>query len=691
MTRKKSHRASYLTVAIFAGALILLIAAIWWMQLREQTTTLDLAGVAPKPIEIGSEWREGWRINRPTVIHCGAIPENAALRLGFFHTGGPEGWFQPRASYEVRGGDRLIARGRIEAKSSWHDYCVDFPRGAEGECTVHLKPTNTFLLSHCEVYSKKTSAPAVFIFLIDALRLDHMGCYGYERETTPNIAAFAEDAIKFTQLMPPSSWTRPSVASLFTSLYPEMHGAQDRADILRSKLPSLAASLQAAGFETLGFMSNPNCLPEWGFGDGFRRYVNVNSYNYREALDEEVIDHVLESLPCHKGRPCFTYIHTMAPHGPYTPPAPYDTMFGDPASLPPPENDICLYDGEIAYIDAQFARFLDRLKREGLYEKALILLLSDHGEGLMTHGKPGHGNTLYEELLRVPLFIKLPGNAHGGETRTGLVEIIDIAPTIMELLGLPPNPDFAGVSFASMVEADGPGKPVGYASLRLDKCDWRTAKTRKLKFLHNLKDGWKHWYDLVRDPGERQPMRTAGENGLALAQHAAEMESRGAAGLHLLFVPSPKSNVSVTGSIKGDRVAMLPTASVPTQFQFNEETQSFSFELLARRARGWKKRACASVRAEVEPEASPQIEILVDGNSVAPENVFVGEKGAHLPLDGSPIDLACLAAQPNLHDVATLPEKFAVYLWYVPEPERIADEDLSPEMVEALRGLGYLE
>lgn len=716
MAESRRQKARYSITTALIVALVLIIAGGWWLLFREPPTPFELGRVAPEPIKMGSEWREGWRISRPSIIDCGPIPENGALRLGFFHSGSPEGWFQQRASYEVRAGKRVVARERLGTASGWHDRRIDLPRGADGECTVVLRPVGEFFVSHCEAYPVEESAPAVFVFLIDALRLDHMSCYGYERETTPNISAFAGDAITFTQLMPTASWTRPSVGSLFTSLYPGVHGVQDRPDLLRKGLPSLAGSLEAAGFETLGFMSNPNCLPEWGFGDGFRRYVDVNSYDWKTALDEEVIDRVLESLPCHKGRPCFTYIHTMAPHGPYAPPPPYDTLFADSVSSGPSEegfpdddgdvasadpkvrrflemveNHIRLYDGEVAYVDAQFARFIEGLKQEGLYEKALIVLLADHGEGLMTHGYMGHGDTLYEELLRVPLFIKLPGNAHGGETRTGLVEMVDIAPTILELLGLASNPDFAGASFAPLVEAEGPGKPVGYAVTQLDDNDWRTAKTPQLKFLHNVKEDWKQWYDLTRDPGEQHPIASAGEDGLALAQYAAEMESQGAAGLHIVFVPSTESDITVTGSVKGKGVTLQPAASAPAEFVFNEETRSFSFQLFAHRARGWGKRAYAALWAEVTPDALPEIEVLVDGNPVAPENVFAGKDGAHLPLDGSPIDLARLAAGPHLIEVSALPEAFGVYLWYVPETEHIADEDLSPEMREALRGLGYLE
>ncbi|MEA3366164.1 MAG: hypothetical protein U9Q79_11050, partial [Candidatus Hydrogenedentes bacterium] len=233
--------------------------------------------------------------------------------------------------------------------------------------------------------------------------------------------------------------------------------------------------------------------------------------------------------------------------------------------------------------------------------------------------------------------------------------------------------------------------PMGYASLQLESHDWRAAKTPQLKFIHVVNRGWKIWYDLVRDPGELEPTTTATEEGLALAKHAAEMESRGAAGLHILFVPSAESDITVTGSIQGEGVTLLPGASAPAQFQINEETQSFRFQLLAHRGKGSGKRAYAALRAELTQGAVPQIEVSVDGNPVAQEDVFAGENRAHLPLDGSPIDLARLTAPPHFLDLSALPQAFGIYLWYVPETGRIADEDLSPEMRETLRGLGYLD
>jgi arylsulfatase A-like enzyme len=552
MDHENRKRAFLIKAVLPTVALAALAGAAWWAFSRQPPAPFDIAAEPRVAIEKGKELRDGWRLAEPAIVNLGPAPEDGVLRLGFFDAGADDGWLKPKSSFEVRVGGALFAEERLDASPGWRDYRIELPNGLSGDCTVAFRPAQEFLLSHCEAFTEEENPRTAFVFLIDALRLDHMSCYGYERETTPNITAFAKDAVRFTQLLPSSSWTRPSVASLLTSMYPEAHGAQDRPDVMRSGMPSLAGRLRAAGFETLGFMSNPNCLPKWGFGDGFARYINVNSYRWWSALDEEVIDSVLEALPYEEGRSRFMYIHTMAPHEPYVPPEPYETMFGDPEALSQPKKNICLYDGEIAYIDAQFARFVNALKEAGLYDQSLIVLLSDHGQGLRTHGKAGHGNSLYEELVRVPLFVKLPDNAHGGETRHGLVEMVDIAPTVMELLGMAPGPGFAGKSFAGVVDGAQEGKPVGYASLRLGKHDMRTAKTPALKYIQNITRSREQWFDLVRDPGERSPMDAPpGEAAQALAAHVAEMEMRGSAGLHILATPSPDRDIEVSGSLGG--------------------------------------------------------------------------------------------------------------------------------------------
>jgi arylsulfatase A-like enzyme len=705
-----------LAAALGAAACCAVIACVWWRASANPGAPVDLSKGPRELCYEASEQREGWHIQRPVRINCGPPPDSGALRLGFFHEGNPRGWFARRAAFEVRVGKTTVAHERLDDAPEWCDYRFQLPGDAEGDCTVTLRPSRGFLLSHCEVFASQADAPAAFIFLIDALRLDHMSCYGYERETTPHISAFAKDAVRFTQLMPSSSWTRPSVASLLTGLYPEVHGGQDRPDILREGLPSLAGSLKKAGFETLGFISNPNCLPEWGFGEGFRRYIDVNSYQWGTALDEDVINRVLECLPLVEGRPCFAYIHTMAPHDPYNPPKPYDELFPAPEVPPVSDEDASrskklseeqrivlkryveiaakhtrLYDGEIAYVDAQFERFLAALKEAGRYEQALIIVLSDHGEGLMTHGLGGHGNSLYEELLRVPLLVKLPGNAHGGETREELVEMVDVAPTVLELLGLSPEPEFAGDSFAALTRGAGGGKAMGYASLRLGDYDWRTAKTTDLKYVRSNNEGWQRWYDLARDPLEREPIEPPVEPHPPLAAHAAESERHSLAGLHILVIPSPDRDLEITGTVAGDGVTLLPSASAPDALELDVDAHAFQFRLLRERSQGRDKRAIARLRASVTPDAIPQIQLRANDEPISPEVVKAGEGGVHLALDGQPLDLAQLVAKPNAYKVAHLPETFGVYVWYVPEVRKLSDDEMTPEMIEALRGLGYLE
>lgn len=232
--------------------------------------------------------------------------------------------------------------------------------------------------------------PNVIIYLIDALRRDHVGCYGYFRDTTPAIDRFARDSIIFTNAYAQSSWTKPSVGTLFTGRYASAHGAIERQNVLYP-FPTLAESMKKNGYGTAAFVTNLNVFPEFGYGKGFEKFfridvapktpadrLNAVFFNYLEKKQE---------------KPLFLYLHSMDPHYPYVPPPPYDTKYSDikPAGdaagkTRPVSEDMNRYDGEVAFNDCHLGKFIERLKKAGMYENSLIIVMSDHGEAFMDHG-----------------------------------------------------------------------------------------------------------------------------------------------------------------------------------------------------------------------------------------------------------------------------------------------------------------
>jgi arylsulfatase A-like enzyme len=292
----------------------------------------------------------------------------------------------------------------------------------------------------------------VIVYLIDALRADHLGCYGYGRVTSPAIDRFASDATLFSRAVAQSSWTRSSVASIFTGLRPEVHGTNDTEDFLPADAVTLAELLAKEGYETSGIITNGNVSPLLGFGQGFERYEAIERSN--EAIQsDEVNAHAFAWLAQRpRDRPFFLYVHTIDPHAPYAPPEPYRSRFAPgvrpemgqmtlmadlksrryPASETVQRQLISLYDAEIAFNDASFGAFLDELRRLDLYDSSIIILVSDHGEEFYDHGWWQHGETLYREQLDVPLIIRFPSGWRSGTKASFVAQQIDLLPTIID-------------------------------------------------------------------------------------------------------------------------------------------------------------------------------------------------------------------------------------------------------------------
>lgn len=296
--------------------------------------------------------------------------------------------------------------------------------------------------------STETAKPNVIIFLVDTLRPDHLGAYGYPKDTSPELDAFARDAVVFKQASSPSSWTKPATASLLTGLLPHKHGAVTLTNRIPEDVNLFSEYLHPLSYTTAAFVANANVIDVWGFDQGFTWFDDVKGRTGDNDA-EVVVDAALDYISKNKDQPLFIYLHTVDPHGPYDPPQPFKgrwtkgvrgkvEMPRDLSSDTPQANlkrTIAAYDGEIAYNDFQFGRLLEGLKAEGLYENSFIFFVADHGEEQVEHGRGGHSHTLYEELVRVPMVLKFPGEAHAGDVVDVPVSILDAIPTVLGHLG----------------------------------------------------------------------------------------------------------------------------------------------------------------------------------------------------------------------------------------------------------------
>lgn len=295
--------------------------------------------------------------------------------------------------------------------------------------------------------------PNVIVYLVDTLRADRLGCYGYAKPVSPQLDRFARQATLFETTIAQASWTRPSVASVLTGLGPLAHGVKELEDRLPAKAETLAERLHAAGYRTAAFSTNWHVAAATGFDQGFDDF----RFFPKEPDSSTVNRKVLEWIDGQRGtEPFFLYIHALDPHAPYTPPPDLRQRFA--AGVRPEAGTLetlkeiyrvrrarrkeliaelsPLYDAEVAANDRSFGALLNALRDRKMFDESLVVFVSDHGEELGDHMAIGHARTLYAEVLNIPLVIKRPFQTRG-ERVDRIAQHLDLVPTILAAAGLP--------------------------------------------------------------------------------------------------------------------------------------------------------------------------------------------------------------------------------------------------------------
>lgn len=363
----------------------------------------------------------------------------------------------------------------------------------------------------------------VILISIDTLRSDHLPVYGYSGVKTPNIDALRADSILYERAYSQVPLTLPSHATILTGMLPADHGIRDNVGFrLEASTPTIQELLKKNGYATGAAVSSfvlrhqTGVLRGFDFFDDEVKPMNGETVIGRVQRDgEETLEagrRWLDARMAEKG-PFFFFLHLYDPHTPYTPPEPYFSRYSNH------------YDGEIAYADAIVGELLEDLKKSGVYEKALIILLSDHGEGLNEHGEEEHGMFLYREDLQVPLLLKLPKGRRAGTTVAAPVELVDVFPTILERTATPPpkSGHRIGQSLLSFLDGRGPARAI-YSESYYPRFHFGWSD------LHSLIDGDFHYirapspelYDLKTDPGERKNVLTDQRRVYATLRQAIE-------------------------------------------------------------------------------------------------------------------------------------------------------------------------
>jgi arylsulfatase A-like enzyme len=390
--------------------------------------------------------------------------------------------------------------------------------------------------------------PGILLVSIDTLRPDHLGCYGYPPPTSPAIDRLCAESVVFDHASAHAPSTLPSHASILTSLLPHHHGASfENKRALPDEILTLAEVVAAAGYRTAAFTGGGQIDPIFGLGQGFEEYRVPASSDFTVTVDKGLkwLDQVGDA-------PFFLFLHTYQVHHPYEP-APevlakfesgYDGPFPDHISVetirainasgkPLPEADlrhiVATYDAEIREADDAFADLVEGLRGRGLWDSTVVIFTSDHGEEFAEHGYVGwHSHTLYEELLHVPLVIKLPAGREAGRRVDRLVRSIDIAPTALKAVGLRVPEQFSGIDLAALWS--GREVPPLVAVSRLDRADKaKVSAIRDERFkLERLYSRRERLFDLADDPQERWDASSSfpGEVGRLLALYDGILASR---------------------------------------------------------------------------------------------------------------------------------------------------------------------
>ena len=302
-----------------------------------------------------------------------------------------------------------------------------------------------------------TSINHVIIIAVDTLRADHLGVYGYYRNTSPNIDDFRKDSILFENFYTVTPLTTPAFGSMLTSLYPHQHGAKRNGLSLFFKIKTLPYYLKRNGYYTSAFISNwPLRKKLSDFNRDFDDYVEAfNKKRWfgilnKEGTADEVNKRVINWLDKNYNKKIFLWVHYSDPHAPYINHKKFNFKKNKIKNeFYPPRSDYGLinkYDSEIAFTDFYIGKLIKRLKDLKIYKKSLIIFLSDHGESFGEHNYYRHGRKLYNSTMKVPLIIKLPDNKDANSTIENPVQIIDIVPTIYKELGLKYEKNFQGFS-----------------------------------------------------------------------------------------------------------------------------------------------------------------------------------------------------------------------------------------------------
>ncbi|MGK0219871.1 MAG: arylsulfatase A-like enzyme [Planctomycetota bacterium] len=435
------------------------------------------------------------------------------------------------------------------------------------------------LFPACSSDAPQTAPPHVLFVVLDALSAGHVHHLGYERETTPVLDALAAEGASFEQLLAPAPYTLASIPSMLTGRLPDTHGVvQKNRGALPDSEVTLAEYLKAAGYQTFGATANANAGPNKGADQGFDEFIEVYLgegppgaqlvprpegsdmpvlHMPRATEFEDILAGFLERREAQ--RPGLFYLHILEPHSPYDPPEPFrdlwlDSEYSGPffqgssqalisamhGLIPIGDEDRQaardLYDANLVYVDQVLGRLCDQLRAAGLWENTLVVVTSDHGEAFWQHGRWGHNDHLYDEMVHVPLVVRWPANAQGPAAGTrvkALASLMDVAPSVIEWTGTAADPEalrtMDGISLQPLLDGGGGGKRelLLRTNALLPSLSLRTEDSHLVVMRHGEPGKYRfetELYDLRADTGQQSDLAKAGTLTEGLAKRSAQLQ-----------------------------------------------------------------------------------------------------------------------------------------------------------------------
>jgi arylsulfatase A-like enzyme len=544
--------------------------------------------------------------------------------------------------------------------------------------------------------ARDAEAPLVVVYLVDALRADHLPLYGYSRATAPELTRFAQDGVVFEQAIASSSWTKPSVASVFTSLLPRDHGCVRFCIPLDTDLVTLAERLRGRGYGTGAVVANPHVgAKNMQFDQGFDQFEVLP-----DRRGEQVVDAALAFLDARRGQATFLYVHTMDTHAPYRPPPPFDRRFppfpepGREAARPSDYKEpadlgriVGQYDGAIAYSDQQYGRLVHALRDRGLYDRATIVFLADHGEQFLDHGDWEHAPALFDEVVRVPLVLKYSQRREAGRRVARQVQLVDVLPTILKTEGLSVPRGIAGRPLDESFSAAGQERPAVFETSYFEHVAYG-ARTSEVKYVRHFHPAnVELFFDLRRDPREMDGRSAEGSSRAQALKR--QVETLLSSGFHQRVrvdgVDEYDLRLRTTGWIEVvDRVGLRAIERA--------DVADGGHALALHLGRTAHRQRRVELEVVIRPRGAP---IWIDGTRAGrrlrPSEIrvaAVGKRARSIPF-----------LVPNVEELAEqLAAPFGpppsatsgVSVWLVAPPAGRGVAEIDPETRESLKALGYL-